>query len=282
MTPRSCALIVALFALVAAAARAQTYDAVRIDRADAQGILWTKAPAGSPRGVVVVIPGAQMTADRYTWLGDAQVAEGFAVALIEPAVEWRAFPGNPPKQVPVRYVAIPHALAGLEIARSLWPEAARANLIAIGHSLGAAVLLELLDPAEAARNPNTKAPAGFAGVTDLAAAIILGTSLQPGTGAITLPYRSEDRPLSAPAGTRVLFVAAENDGMAAPALMRKTAARYASPVRFETIAGANHLGWSPGRGPLDRPDLDRPAQIDAAEQGRRTLRLIAGFLEASR
>jgi len=275
-------LIVALALALAVPAAAHTqpvaYDAVPIDRPDAQGVLWIKTPPAAPRGVVVVLPGAQMTADRYTWLSEGLAADGYAVVIAEAALEWRALPAAPDKTFPARYLMIPHALAALDAARARWPAAARANLIAIGHSLGGGIILDMLDPAEAARNPNTRAPAGFAGVDDIAKAVVLGASLQATGSAFTLPYRSDTRALHRPARTKILMIAGEHDGMATPELMRKTAARYTPPLEVRVIAGANHLGWSAGRGPMDRPDLDKPATITDDEQNRRTLEAIRAFL----
>ncbi|MDX2142539.1 MAG: hypothetical protein SFV19_04230 [Rhodospirillaceae bacterium] len=218
-----------------------------------------------------------MTADRYTWLSEAAVARGYAAVIVEPALEWLTFPAGSSNLVPARYVTLPHALAALDYARAKWP-GARKNIVAVGHSLGAAIVLELLDPQEAKRNPNNRSPSDFAGVDDLAAAIIIGTSLQAKGGSFELPYRSEDRSLHSPASTRLLFIAGENDGMATPQLMGKTAARYARPPRLEVVPGANHLNWSYGRGPMDRPDLDRPATISADQQIARTLDIMWEFL----
>jgi len=251
---------------------------VRIDRPDAQGILWVKAPAAAPKGVVVIVPGAQMTAERYTWLAESILQDGYAVVLVEPALEWRTFSSAPNRQVAARYVAIPHALAALDLARARWPDPAKSNLIAVGHSLGAAVILELLDPSEASFNINTKPPPGFQGVDDIDKAVILGTSMQATGGAFTLAHRSDTRPLRRPVATKVLMIAGENDGMARPDLMQKTAARYDPPLTFQIIDGANHLQWSAGRGPMDRQDLDKPATISADEQQRRTLEIIRFFL----
>ncbi|MDX2142535.1 MAG: alpha/beta hydrolase [Rhodospirillaceae bacterium] len=271
-------LIVALALPSLAHAQPVAYDAAPIDRPDAQGVLWIKAPPAEPRGVVVVLPGAQMTADRYTWLSEGLAADGFAVVIAEAALEWRTASSAQDKKLPARYAMIPHALAALDQARSRWPAAARANLIAIGHSLGGGVILDMLDSAEAARNPNTKAPKDFTGVTDLDKAVILGASLQASGGAVVLPNRSDTRVLRRPEGTQILMIAGENDGMATPAQMQKTAARYTPPLDVRVVAGANHLGWSAGRGPMDRPDLDKPATITDDEQNRRTLEIIRAFL----
>ena len=260
-------------------AYAGPYEGVRIDQGPTQGILWVKAPPQEPvRGVVVVIPGAQMTASRYTWLSEALVSDGYAAIVIEAGLQWIRPPGAPDRQLPARYVTIPHALAAVDYAQHRWPDAASRHLIGIGHSLGGAVLLELLDPTEAARNPNTRAPGGFTGVAIFDAAIVMGTSLQSQVGSMELPYRSETRTLTHPARTRVLLIAGEHDGMARPDLMMKTAARYSPPIELTKISGANHLGWSPGLGPMDRPDLDGKATVAQEVQIRRTLEKIRQFL----
>lgn len=271
--------MLALLAGMASMARAAPYEAIRLDQGATQGVLWVKVPAQEPKGVVVIVPGAQMVADRYTWLSEGLVADGYASVLIEPALQWITLPGQPGRELPARYVTIPHALEAVAYATRRWPEATARRFAAVGHSLGAAVLLELLDPAEAARNPNTNAPQGFPGISSFDLAVILGTSLQSTLRSMTLPYRSDTRPLSRPVRTRLLFVAASNDGMAPPDVMRKTAARYAPPVDLEVIPGGNHLGWSPGRGPLDRADLDGQATISQEEQDRRTLDVIRRALQ---
>ena len=135
------------------------------------------------------------------------------------------------------------------------------------------------------RTPVTRAAARFAAMgyrVGLSAAIILGTSLQSRVLSFTLPHRSDDRPLYHPTNTALMFIGGSMDGMATPELMEKTVRRYQPPVHFTVIEGANHLGWSQGLGPMDRPDLDRPATIPEEEQIARTLNLITNFIGQAR
>lgn len=267
-----------LLALASAATRAQSYNAAPIERDETRGILWWKEAESPMQGVVVLVPGAQMTGDRYTWLLEALVHEGFSVVLPEAALEWITPPGTE-SPLPARYVRMPHALAALDFARAQWPSYAN-EIALVGHSLGGAIVLEMLDPAEASHNPRTNAPEDFAGVSGIAAAVILGTSLQSTTSFMTLPHRSDSRPLHAPGATRLLFLAAENDAMATPALMRKTAARYDVPVEFRILPGGNHLNWSEGLGMMDRPDFDGEASISEQRQLEESARIVLDFLQA--
>lgn len=263
-----------------ASAPADTYEAVRLDGPEARGLLWLKQPRASARGVVVVLPGSQMTGDRYTWLADHLAARGFAVVLVEASLEWEKSRNGDGSVVPARNATMPHALAALAEARRRWPEAARTQLTLIGHSLGGGVLLDMLDPAEALRSGRTGAAPGFRGVTGIHSAVVLGASLQASLGWVTLAGRSDSGALQRPAGTRLLLIAGEHDRMASPALMRLTASRYRVPPVLKVIDGANHLGWSTGRGAMDRPDLDGRATIPIDEQIRRTLIEIDRFLAA--
>ncbi len=269
-----------LLAMIATTVQAQAavalpYTSERILRDGANGILWWRAPEGNPIGLAIILPGAQMTADRYRWLGDRLLEAHYAVIIVEPGLEWLHPPGSD-TPIAARYLLIPHALAALDFAKKKWPVA---PVSLIGHSLGGGVALELLDPLEASRNPYTKAPKGFEGVMGLRDVVVIGSSLQATGGAFTLPYRSDERPLSRPPGTQMLFVAATEDKMAPPALMRATASRYSPTVRVADIAGANHLQWSSGRGMADRPDFDGVATISEAAQQCRTAEQIINFLQ---
>lgn len=249
----------------------------RLTLVDASGasfdLLITPAPA--PAWSVLVLPGAQIRAERYLWiidgLGDA------TVAILDPPEVMRTTPFSPDTPVPTRFASLAQLIAAHVALSSLAPGARRAI---IGHSHGGAVLLEALDGAEARRNPLSGASDDFAGLAGVDVAITLGAHLQAEAMSITIPWRDSGRSLCA-VGARVTLLSAEQDRMATPDVVAATAARYGRAARHASIAGANHLNWATGAGPFDRPDLDGVATIPPAEQQARTLDLIRAALETA-
>lgn len=235
--------------------------------------LWLTA---HPRALAIILPGANCAADRYGWLVSGLTAEGICCAVPLVRAEQIQLPSSgtscgqegKPQVRSMQLVSLADMLSAIAVLQARWPGL---PLIAAGHSLGGSVILEALDPNEAAHNPRTCMPLGFAGLQGLRLGLVLGASLQPWLGTMELPYRSEDRPLACPSGTRLQFIAAQNDRLATPQAMARTAARYAQPPTLEVIAGGNHWGWVEGHEPGDGNALDGIASISGEEQQRATL-----------
>lgn len=233
------------------------------------------AHAVDPSWTVLILPGAQIRAERYLW-----IAEGLAdatVAILDPPEVMRTTPFSPDRPVPTRFASLGQLIAAHAALAGLAQPARRAI---IGHSHGGAVLLEALDGAEARRNPMSAAPQGFAGLSGVDVAITLGAHLQAEAMSFTIPWRDSSRPLRA-VGARLALVSAEHDRMATPYIVAATAARYGGAARYHSVAGANHLRWATGTGPFDRPDLDGAATIAPVEQQTRTLDIIRAALETA-
>jgi alpha-beta hydrolase superfamily lysophospholipase len=233
-------------------------------------------PRRAPRAAVVVMPGAQATAERYAWLGEGLAAAGCRVAVAEAPEVHRTTPFSPDHPQPTRLITIDHLVRTLAY---IGPAAATAvPVIAVGHSLGGTVILEALDADEARRNPQADFADASVPVDGLAGAVILGASLQPDVMGMVVRHRSATAPLTKPAHTALLFLSGECDAMIPPAAMAATARRYGA-ARHEVMAGANHLGWMAGRGPFDRPDLDGKATIPPERQRSLTITRIVAFLD---
>ena len=252
-------------------------EAHRLPAEDAPGVLWIYEPDQDVSDVVLVMPGAQIAADRYMWLERGLSRPSRAVVLVEADRTWRPVPGRETLQ-PARLATIRHLIAAMDAIEKKWPEVPGSNITLIGHSLGGSVILEALDGESARRNPWAPPPADFDRLLDVGRVVILGASLQSTVGDISISYRTDTGALSAPATTQLLFIAAEHDLIGTPEAMRLTAKRYAADIMFEVIEGGNHLAWGSGTGILDRPDMDGIATISEDRQLQETVQLISSFL----
>jgi pimeloyl-ACP methyl ester carboxylesterase len=240
---------------------------------DASGKTCLLTAASVSRGYAVILPGANCSARRYAWLSDGLAEVG--ISNLTPVIGVKAFGVGEAKRR-MRLLSLASAVDTIRLARGL---AERLPLIVVGHSLGGALLLEMLDPDEAARNPANGNAGRIEPIPDIAVGIVIGASLQPMVANIALPYRRESVPLHCPEKTTLHFVAAQHDAIANPALMQATALRYRQAPKVDVVAGGNHWGWASGRRPGDGVALDGVATIGEAEQQQHTLALIRSYLE---
>jgi hypothetical protein len=145
----------------------------------------------------------------------------------------------------------------------------------IGHSAGAAAILDALDPPS---NPAACLPPSFALLAPIETVTALGCTLQPRALHMALPHRSEDQPLDCPLSIRLLFVAGEQDLLATPDLVRQTAVRYRRPASSFVLPNATHYGWAGPREQGDDPRFDGDTALDTSSQRRATLALIQTFV----
>ena len=244
-------------------------------------------PDGTPFGVEVyrghekvkarciVMPGAQITAKRYRWLGEGLASANFDTLVVDPPAVLRTTPFSPDKPVETRFAT----LAQLISAIGFW-QLPGDPLFLIGHSGGGATILDSLDPSSARSNPRVDTPDDFDGFIGLTGCIILGTSLQAEGMGMRFPGRHDDTPLMKPDKLPVLLISGEHDAMAPPEKVRRTAQRFGKNSHFLCQSGANHLNWASGTGPRDRPDLDGVATIPETQQQLDTLRAIIAFANA--
>ena len=217
----------------------------------------------SASAALMVMPGGLCRADRYDWLG-ALAAQGTHVFIVDGVLSRPFVVSEGPSP------AILQMRAALERIAAL-----RLPIHAIGHSAGAAAILDALDPSS---NAAARLPAGFTLPARLESVMIVGCSLQPATLGMVLPHRSEDRPLTAPEATRLLFLAGEQDAMAPPELVARTCARYSPPAEMIIMPGATHYGWAGPREEGDNPRSDTDTALDTTDQRARTLDYVAAHM----
>lgn len=228
--------------------------------------------------VALVLPGANCVAARYRWVASALSASGMEACIVDPPLSQRSSLLEPEVRVTGQFVNATQLQAAMR-----WLKRHRKGLpiVVLGHSLGGVVLLEWLDRREAKRNPGNGAVQWeFDALQEpLIAAIVMGSTLQPRTMGVTIPWRREDTPLARPRELPVLMLAGERDGLIPPAAVEATALRYDPPVRFETLPGVCHFGWTSGSAPTDRVDLDGASPAPPSVQQQRTLDVIDAFLK---
>lgn len=231
---------------------------------------------------VLIMPGANCAAERYRWLAGPLAEAGATVLVPDPPLVEHPSPFDPSVSLKAAYVTVDQMVRTLNLARSDEEngQAQHAPTFAIGHSLGGTVILEYFDPEQAVANPRSGVGAGYRPPLPLNGAVIVGATLQADVMGTTLPWRNNDTPLTKPAGFPVLFLAGENDNLAPPHKVSATAARYEPPTALVVQQGANHFGWTDGKGALDRHDLDGKASLAPEAQKAATLRLTEAFLSA--
>ena len=185
---------------------------------------------------------------------------------------------DPAAIVTGRYVSLQQLMVAFSTALD---KVAGSRVVLLGHSLGGSVVLEALDPEEARRNPGHGNVPDCSALDKCLAAITMGTTLQPAVMGTEMAWRREHEPLSRTGNLPLLMLAGEDDGLAPPDLVRKTFDRYSPPKQMEVLAGANHFGWTTGKGDLDRQDLDGIAVQPRAAQQAATIGLISGFVNAA-
>lgn len=213
--------------------------------------------AARPRSALIVMPGGACRAARYDWLG-VLAGKGCSVLIVDAA------PG----------ATIPQFLAVLETARRAAP-----RVFATGHSAGAALILDTLDPGAGRASARNVYPPEFEPPDLLSGVAVMGCSLQPKTLNMVLPHRSESRLLARPGDTPLLFVAGDHDQIAPPVLMARTRQRYAPPTALVVLAGGTHYGFAEGADATDNPAFDQPDGADTAGQRARTVAYLADWME---
>lgn len=218
--------------------------------------LRTRRPGVAPWATLVFLPGAACRADRYEWLGD--LAEtGVGVIIVDAP-----------------------AGAGLADMTNALERARRESgkLFCAGHSAGAALVLDALDPASGRANPRMQFPDGYSPPADIAGIAVLGSSLQPRFLSFTLPYRSEDSVLSRPGDAPLLFLSGDHDAVAPPASMERTRLRYRTPSVLVELGGGTHYGFTEGSQPTDNPAADLAGAPDTSRQRANALSYIENWM----
>ena len=230
---------------------------------------------------VIILPGANCAASRYRWLAEPLAAEGATVFIPEPPLLEHPSPADPKVKTEAAYVTIDQMIRTLGMP---WDHGTAGGeggqTFAIGHSLGGAILMEYLDPAQAMLDPRSGVGAGYAPPIVLHGGIVIGASLQADVGVITIPWRQNDTPLTKPGGFPLLFLCGDADGISIPEQVAATVGRYEAPVAMVTQKGANHFGWAAGTGERDLRDLDGKASLSPDAQKENTLRYAASFFSA--
>jgi alpha-beta hydrolase superfamily lysophospholipase len=225
---------------------------------------------------LLVLPGADCTAQRYRWLAEAFTPLGVATCIIDPPLLQREALLEPGKVICGQFVGVVELQAAL-----IWLAGARPGrpVVLVGHSLGGVVMMEWLDQQAAMRNPLNRAVCWqFELQAHVVAAVTMGTTLQQHALGISFPWRSEEASLTRPARLPVLMLAGQNDAMVAPELVMATARRYRPPASVTTLPGVCHFGWVEGHAPTDRIDLDGKSEVPKAEQFARSATVIGEFL----
>lgn len=238
------------------------------------------APGNGQRSKVrvLILTGANCTAERYRWLAVPLAEEGATVLIPDPPPLEHASPLGPSARTRAALVSVDQMIRTLAIPSN--GHAQDTLTFAVGHSLGGTVILEYLDPAQASGNPRSGVDAGYRPPTPLDGAVIAGASMQTEVMGFTLPWRQNDTRLFRPDGLPVLFIAGEHDGLVPPYQVSATVARYDPPTALVVQRGANHFGWTGGAGALDRHDLDGEATLSPEDQKAATLRLTKAFFSA--
>jgi pimeloyl-ACP methyl ester carboxylesterase len=218
--------------------------------------------AGRAKAALLVMPGGNCRPERYDWLG-VLAASGVTVLIADA----RPSKGPPPPIVPM--VSNPQFLAAIAIARRHAPK-----VYAAGHSAGASLILDALDPPS-----NTRAvyPPGYEPPRGLSGVAVMGCSLQTHTLNIVMAYRSDTRLLARPDDIPLLFLSGDHDAIAPPALMEATLARYAPPTTQVVLTGATHYGYAEGHDASDNPMFDAPGG-DIATQRQRAAAYIGAWI----
>ena len=227
---------------------------------------------------VLIMPGVNCAAERYRWLAGPLAEEGATVLIPDPPPLEHASPLGPSVRTRATIVSVDQMIRTLAIPSN--GHAHDTLTFAVGHSLGGTVILEYLDPAQAAGNPRSGVDAGYRPPTPLDGAVVLGASMQTEVMGFTLPWRQNDTQLFRPDGLPVLFIAGEHDRLVPPHQVSATVARYDPPTALVVQRGANHFGWTDGEGVLDRHDLDGAATLSPEDQKAGTLRLTGTFFSA--
>lgn len=228
----------------------------------AQAELVVHDAGASASAALLVMPGGRCAARRYDWLAPL-TAHGIIMCILDGALS-----------VPVEQDGPSPAI--LQLAAALDVMAAwQVSVHGLGHSAGAAALLDALDPGA---NAAAKLPHDFALPIALASVTSLGCSLQPRTLDWVLPHRSEDRPLRHPEGTRLLFLTGEEDAVAPSALVGRTCARFTPPAPMIVMRQATHYGWAGPREEGDFAQSDADPALCTTDQRARTLTYLAAFL----
>lgn len=127
---------------------------------------------------VIILPGANCAASRYRWLAKPLAAEGATVLNPEPPLLEHPSPANPKVKTEAAYVTIDQMIRTLGMP---WDhgDASGGGVppFAIGHSLGGAILVEYLDPAQAMLDPRSGVGAGYTPPIALHGGIVMGASL---------------------------------------------------------------------------------------------------------
>jgi hypothetical protein len=204
---------------------------------------------------LLVVPGGRCRADRYQWLGSLAAA-GVRPYILDGLISTPSVDAHPSD-------AIGQVAAALaQIGQSGLP------VHAVGHSAGAAALLDMLDPPS---NPAAQLAADFRPAHYPASITIVGCSLQPRTLGMHLPHRREHGPLERPAWLPLLFLAGVQDAIAPPDLVERTVARFVPPAALIAMQEATHYGWAGPREVGDNPAFDTDMAMDTAGQRHRTL-----------
>lgn len=220
----------------------------------------------SATAALIVMPGGACRAARYDWLG-ALANTGVHVAIVDGALSRFSSVSSGP------------APAILELAAACaWLARLGVPLHGVGHSAGAAALLDALDPPS---NPVARLPRDFSLAAPLVSVTSLGCSLQAKALDFDLPHRSETRMLYCPPETRLMFVAGDADAMAPPELVRRTCARYHVAPRSLVLKGATHYGWAGPREEGDNPKSDLDLTLDTSNQRRRTLDILREIINGN-
>ena len=227
---------------------------------------------------VLILPGVNCSAKQYRWLAGPLAEEGATVLIPDPPPLEHASPLGPSVRTRAAIVSVDQMIRTLAIPSN--GHAQHTLTFAVGHSLGGTVILEYLDPAQAAGNPRSGVDAGYRPPTPLDGVVVLGASMQTEVMGFTLPWRQNDTRLVKPDGLPVLFIAAEHDRLVLPDHVSATVARYDPPTARVLQRGANHFGWVADPGALDGHVLDGAATLSPEDQKAATLRLTNAFFSA--
>ncbi len=214
------------------------------------------------KAALLFMPGGNCRPERYDWLA-ALNNSGVTVLILDT----RPATGPAPPMVPMANTT--QLVSAIAIARKHAPV-----VYASGHSAGAALILESLDPpanTRAVYPPGYEPPQGLAGVA------VMGCSLQTRALNIVMAYRSETRLLTRPGDMPLLFLSGDHDAIAPPSPMEKTCARYAAPTAMIVLKGATHYGFAEGVDPGDNAAFNAPG-ADTTTQKQRTAAYIAAWI----
>ncbi len=228
----------------------------------ADGFVFRVFRAAHAKAALLVMPGGNCRPERYDWLG-VLAASGVTVLIAD------ARPREGPRPAFVQMVSNTQFVTAIGIAGKHAPK-----VYATGHSAGASLILDSLDPPSNTRAvypPGYEAPRGLSGVA------VMGCSLQTHTLNMVMAYRSDTRLLSRPDDIPLLFLSGERDAIAPPTLMETTRARYAPPTTLVVLKGGTHYGFAEGHDASDNPMFDAPGG-DIATQRQRAAAYIGAWI----